>query len=339
MKIIDDNKVNYSVFSTYRGALMGIAILGVMILHGIRWAEIEESLFAKIASPFARIAFTEGFIFLSGFGLYYSFSNNSNLEEFYKKRWYRLMVPFLIMATPFYLYSLLDNGDIMRFFLNESTLYFWIYGNNGMWYISISVLLYILFPFIYRLIFQGNDNKAITLRALLLTVLCIAAVVSISLISPEYYDMTSIGIEKLPMFIIGMLIGYYAIKSCKLTVYHLLGGGILVMATLFAKKADDFFIPYYEMSVRLLLMPFTCIVLNWFKPKRIIKILEWFGRYSLELYVLHMFFIGTIGSVLSICEYPGALIPMTKTMLTMTLAIIVCAPVHRAIDFVIKKLR
>ena len=134
------------------------------------------------------------------------------------------MVPFLIMATPFYLYSLLDNGDIMRFFLNESTLYFWIYGNNGMWYISISVLLYILFPFIYRLIFQGNDNKSITLRALLLTVLCIAAVVSISLLSPEYYDMTSIGIEKLPMFIIGMLIGHYAIKTCKLSVYHQLGG-------------------------------------------------------------------------------------------------------------------
>ena len=224
MIMSNKSKVNFSVFSTYRGALMGIAILGVMILHGIRWAEIEDSLFAKIASPFARIAFTEGFIFLSGFGLYYSFSNNSNLKEFYKKRWYRLMVPFLIMATPFYLYSLLDNGDIMRFFLNESTLYFWIYGNNGMWYISISVLLYILFPFIYRIIFQCNDNKAITLRALLLTVLCIAAVVSISLLSPEYYYMTSIGIEKLPMFIIGMLTGYYAKNSYKLTIYHLLGG-------------------------------------------------------------------------------------------------------------------
>lgn len=112
-----------------------------------------------------------------------------------------------------------------------------------------------------------------------------------------------------------------------------------MMATLFAKKADDFFIPYYEISVRLLLMSFTCIVLNRFKPKRIIKILEWFGRYSLELYVLHMFFIGTIDSVLSFCEYPVALIPMIKTMLTMTFAIIVCAPVHRAIDFVIKKLR
>ena len=59
MKIIDDNKVNYSVFSTYRGALMGIAILGVMILHGIGWAVIEDSLFAKIASPFFEKAFTK----------------------------------------------------------------------------------------------------------------------------------------------------------------------------------------------------------------------------------------------------------------------------------------
>ena len=48
---------------------MGIAILGVMILHGIRWAEIDNTLFNNFVSPFARIAFTEGFIFLSGFGL------------------------------------------------------------------------------------------------------------------------------------------------------------------------------------------------------------------------------------------------------------------------------
>lgn len=335
------NKSNglFSLFSKYRGVLMGIAILGVMILHSIKWAGLEDTLFKQIVSPFARIAFTDGFIFLSGFGLYYSFRNNSNLKEFFMKRWYRLMVPFLIMATPFYLYMLYDNGDFIRFLLNESTLYFWLYGNNGMWYISMSVVLYMIFPLLYKYIFRTEDNRSVTIRALSLIILCICSVVAVSVLSPSYYEMVSIGIEKTPMFIIGMLVGYYAVNSYKLTLYHLLGGGILVILTLFSKKADDYFIPYYEMSVRLLLMPLTCIVLEWFKPKRIISMLEWFGKYSLELYVLHMFLIGVINEIMTTSIIPSSYIPIAMTSTTILLSIVVCSPIHKGIDFIIKKFR
>lgn len=228
--------VDFSVFSKYRAVLMGVAILGVMTLHGIGWAEIDDSLFDKIASPFARIAFTDGFIFLSGFGLYYSFRKNSNLKEFYIKRWYRLMVPFLIMATPFYLYGLYDNSDFIRFLLNESTLYFWLHGNNGMWYISISVVLYLLFPLLYKAIFRAEDNRSVTIRALSLIILCICSVVAVSVLNPSYYEMVSIGIEKTPMFIIGMLVGYYSVNSYKLTLYHLLGGGYSRDANIVCKE-------------------------------------------------------------------------------------------------------
>lgn len=224
---MNEKNRTFCSFSTYRGALMGIAILGVMILHSIKWAGLEDTLFKQIASPFARIAFTDGFIFLSGFGLHYSFRKNSNLKEFFIKRWYRLMVPFLIMATPFYLYGLYVNSDFIRFLLNESTIYFWLYGNNGMWYISVSVVLYILFPLLYKIIFRTEDNRSVTIRALSLIILCICSVVAVSVLSPSYYEMVSIGIEKTPMFIIGILVGYYAVNSYKLTLYHLIGGVFL----------------------------------------------------------------------------------------------------------------
>ena len=63
----------FSVFSKFRQELMGIAILGVCLLHAFGWAGIGDSVISKVVSPFARIAFTDGFLFLSGFGLYYSF--------------------------------------------------------------------------------------------------------------------------------------------------------------------------------------------------------------------------------------------------------------------------
>ena len=91
----------------------------------------------------------------------------------------------------------------------------------------MSIVLYLLFPLLYKIIFMSEDNRSITIRALLLMTLCICLVVAISVLSPSYYEMVSIGIEKTPMFIIGMLIGYYAVNSYKLTLYHLLGGGFL----------------------------------------------------------------------------------------------------------------
>ena len=41
---------------------MGIAILGVCLLHAFKWAGIGESLIAHTIGPFARIAFTDGFL-------------------------------------------------------------------------------------------------------------------------------------------------------------------------------------------------------------------------------------------------------------------------------------
>ena len=93
----------FSVLSRFRQELMGIAILGVCLLHAFDWAGIGDSVISKAISPFARIAFTEGFLFLSGFGLYYSFSKNSDLRQFYLKRVNRVLLPYMIMGLPFFL--------------------------------------------------------------------------------------------------------------------------------------------------------------------------------------------------------------------------------------------
>lgn len=337
-----DNKLNanFAIISQYRGVLMGIAILGVLLRHGIVWSESMGSIFDIVTYPFTRIAFTQGFIFLSGFGLFYSFNKNNNLKDFYRKRWYRLMVPFLIMATPFYLYSLLNNGDLISFLLNESTLYFWLYGNNGMRYISISVLLYLLFPLMYVFVFKSDKNKnTVSSRALLLIFISICSVVLISKLFPEYYDMTSIGITQIPIFILGILVGYYALYSCKLTIYHLIGCGILVLTMWVAKKTNNYYIPYYEMSVRLLLIPLTCIIMDKFKPRRLVRFFEWFGKYSLELYVLHMLFVGNINNLLKYYAVSADYIPTSKAILAIKLAIALCSPLHYTIEKVIIKLK
>lgn len=142
------SKWNFAIFSKYRGELMGIAILGVCLLHAFKWAELGDSLIAHAVGPFARIAFTDGFLFLSGFGLYYSFSKNGDLCKFYLKRLNRVLLPYMIMSLPFFLLGLITgNISVSTFLMKLTSLYFWFWGNDGMWYISMSVALYLFISF------------------------------------------------------------------------------------------------------------------------------------------------------------------------------------------------
>lgn len=95
----------YSVelFSKYRSELMGIGIIGVLVAHSIGLGEIAtpSNLYMKIIAFIPRLAFTQGFLFLSGFGLYYSFAKNGNIREFYVRRINRLLIPFIVLSVCF----------------------------------------------------------------------------------------------------------------------------------------------------------------------------------------------------------------------------------------------
>ncbi len=146
---------DYSKISKCRTYLMGIGIIGVMLAHYSAWANIQgtPSYFCK---PFIGLVFTEGFLFLSGFGLFYSFSKNTNKKFFWIKRVNRLWIPFVIMYIPYAIYSICRGEIWVNEILELLTLRFWILGNAGLWYISVTVFLYFLFPFIYRFVISGE---------------------------------------------------------------------------------------------------------------------------------------------------------------------------------------
>lgn len=333
-------KYSFDIFSKFRGELMGIAILGVCLLHAFGWAGIGDSAVTKAVGPFARIAFTDGFLFLSGYGLYYSFSKKHDLKAFYIKRFNRVWLPYMMMGLPFLLYGLIwGETTMMKFLLKMSSLYFWLFGNDGMWYISMSIALYAIFPFAYKFIFgNARSEKVIIGRTLLLVLLCIVACLSLYSYAPSYYELLAIGITKSPMFFIGMLVAYYSCGCKKSLLYQILiaGGGMCV--TFVAKRYSDFLVPYYEMCYRLLAMPLVCIVFMKFDMQRLRQILQWFGRYSLEIYVLQMFVLGIVGKGLEAVACPSVYLPAVQTILTFGIVIAFCAPIHKGIDKIIKRI-
>lgn len=149
--------LSFNVIGRFRSELMGIAILNVLVLHSLSWTQLQHpSWLVTVLNTFGRLVFTEGFLFLSGFGLYYSFRKNNNLAQFYTKRVKRLLVPYWLMTLPFFVFwMLLGKFDIVGFLTRLTTIEFWISGNySGMWYVALSVLLYACLPLIYLVIYR-----------------------------------------------------------------------------------------------------------------------------------------------------------------------------------------
>ena len=152
----------FSLMSRYRSELMGIAILGVLVGHFISLTGISHDIiWVKLLGIVPRLAFTQGFLLLSGLGLYYSFTHNGDIRQFYVRRIKRLVIPFFLLSAWYFIYTdfIADFSPVL-FIGHVSSIAFWFVGNYcGMWYIAISFVMYALFPFMYKLLINSNLHR------------------------------------------------------------------------------------------------------------------------------------------------------------------------------------
>lgn len=271
--------------SKHRTELMGIGILGVMLGHYLEWSQ-ACGLWTYMLKPFIGLVFTEGFLILSGFGLYYSFSKKSDKYSFYKKRFDRLVIPFWLLSVPYVIWLLFKEQSVGKVLLHISALDFWINGNTGMWYISVSILLYILFPFLYMALFKSKRGRGLSFLLLLFLLYLIPFV--LWLFTPNYYDATYLGYTQIPMFLWGIGLGYMAYNGIALKREWICLVVLLVVVFLF-KTQGRILSQFGNGFQRLLCILILPAVLDLhFVSKAFSTILTWFGSLSLELYVLHL---------------------------------------------------
>ena len=290
--------INLIIFSQYRKELMGIAILGVLFSHLVGLGGVTNPIVCILSKIMSSIAYTEGFLLLSGFGLFYSFNKRPSLYIFYKNRCLRLIVPFLIMSIPFYLYVFFEkNTDIYRFVENITATAFWIHGNNGMWYISITIVLYILFPFLYCFMFRVIDERIIIKKTIIVLFSYFILLFLINMLSPTYYNMVKIGINQVPMFFIGMYFGYKSIYKSRLSNSYLYAIIFMTIILFVLKGSHEVCHAIYVVLFRTSSLLVICSLLYMFDKQNIrfplggVKIL---GEYTLELYILHLHLYGVI---------------------------------------------
>lgn len=104
-----NSKDNWNIFSKNRNAIYGVAIISIMIFHFFE--DIANSnlsggglgFLGKLYNTFIGSVGVEFFVFLSGVGLYFSMSKDSNILHFFQKRIKRILPVYLMVAIPYWI--------------------------------------------------------------------------------------------------------------------------------------------------------------------------------------------------------------------------------------------
>lgn len=265
-----------------RTPLMGLSICCILIYHAFCW------IYNPIRGLNIGYIGVDIFLFLSGFGLAYSYEKNT-LSKFYKNRALRIFPIYVFAVCIAYMICFKD-WSLLIFIENLTTLGFYI--DNGVnrfdWYINGLITLYIVFPIFYHL------SK---LRYTSLIVLGGAVVLILFTINTSRYWWYDCFISRLPIFLYGIMF-QHCYRSYKIMSYI----GLLMYF-----PCRMFVSPYFAASLISVPLIFCFLYVIRFGGTKLMKIMDFCGKYSLELYLANLmvytFDITTFGIVNKIILY------------------------------------
>lgn len=210
-------------FSVYRKELFAFSIISIIIFHfldNLLEFTTDTGLSLLPAKCFTSIISSIGveiFVLLSGLGLYFSFRKNSDIKEFYTKRFVRILVPYGIFGgIAWIVITIIGGNNFWNYLYNLSLLSFWTYGNMMLWYIAFTLLMYLAFPLIYTIINSEHSGRN-TLIAVSVTYLILFACETLG--KTGFLDI-EIALWRIPVFIIGTYFGKLAYERQKFKTWH-----------------------------------------------------------------------------------------------------------------------
>lgn len=286
--------MNFSSISKYRGQLMGIAIILIVLFHVNVWRTSPFYGLHRLGNIGVDI-----FFFLSGIGLWFAWTKNPSLSHFYRRRFVRIYPAWLIIATLFYLSDYLGRqkfsssiadllGDVL---INWD---FWLHDELTFWYIPATLLLYVVAPFYMMLLRRNRDYTW-------LTVLMMSWCVAVQWILPIHNAVGHLEIfwSRVPIFFIGINVGDLVMRKRQLaesSVWLLLTTFAATFAAcLYLEQVRHGQFPLFiERMLYIPLTVSTCLlvpILLEKTPQWLLKSITWVGTLSLEIYLIHCQFV------------------------------------------------
>ncbi|MBQ7372133.1 MAG: acyltransferase [Blautia sp.] len=289
--------VTYQILSKYRGVLMGVSIIFIILFHylddvrtsGTTFTAVQKWIYRYISSSNVDI-----FILVSSLGLYFSMKKNRNLLSFYKRRFTKILIPYLLIAVPaIYWRQVIFYQRGMRSFLEYLAVPLSV---RWFWYIWLICFCYLIFPYVFDIFESAGDRiqeqmylagifTAITVFAMLL-----------KQYAPEVFDRYEVALLRLPWFFAGCMLGKASYEKRKINgglLLFILFSFLLVPLREYGSQIlTRYVLTGFNMSLCFLLVFFlyglSGVNALSFIYRPVIFILELFGKYSLELYLTHV---------------------------------------------------
>ena len=318
--------MKYQLLSRFRSEIMGFAALMILLFH------FGACLYDSLRIPVVTAVLSHGnigvdmFLFLSGIGLYCSMSRDSRPLPFYRRRISRVLLPTLAVSLPYWLATdfLFKKTGAGMFLLDWTTLSFWTHGNRTVWYVSLLLMLYLLYPVIFRLQ-EKHAGFAVLFMAL-----SYAAVLVQFFLAREIYDRYEIASTRIPVFFAGSLAGGLLFgKQDKRLAKPVTGYAVLMMipfvtAFVIGNTEPDAAMMLYRIGcggAGILISLLLARLLERFPNRHVQSGLKTLGGISLELYLIHIF-IKNLLSAMRIGQKSGAAVQLIVILAAMALSVL-----------------
>jgi peptidoglycan/LPS O-acetylase OafA/YrhL len=291
--------LNWNIISKYRTELMGVAIVWIILFHG-------NEIGMRFGPPFTILdsVFSFGnsgvdmFLFLSGVGLYSSYSQNRNVMTFYRRRARRVLWPYFIITIGYWIYvDFYQIHSAAQFVLDITQVSLWTENMQRIWYVGLVIPLYILFPLIFRLYFGGTaraDASSGHKAAWLVIIMSVAINYLLQMAAEEWYSHLNIAVARIPIFLYGVLAGHYVAQSKNISSgeWMALLVGLALSAASLGSDVGFLFERLQLGVVALVVCAVCCLFFEHIKRRRayapIVRCLRFIGAYSFELYLTHI---------------------------------------------------
>ena len=262
----------------FKTELMGVAILMLMVFH-------SPGIPSLIGLTYLLDLGVDIFLLLGGFTCAYSYvrlCNHGNIHNnmrFYRKRFLRILPPFLMLYIFVYGYQYLivGNGDWIGF-LGKITMYDNLVHNSViMWYVPALLFMYLLIPF-YVDCFQ--ICKGILWMPLVVLLVIVGFIVSGHLSDIPFY----MAWLRLPIFLLG--IDIFLLKDAKININK----RILLLACSLSIVGGIYFHsqPGLKPMQQLCYIPIVLSIIYFYDNNRFLKrIFAFVGSFTLENYLIH----------------------------------------------------
>ena len=289
MRIPDIELANISRF---RGALMGIAMLIIILFH----VDLARSDMFFGLRRMGNLG-VDMFLFLSGIGLWFSWMKTPSYRHFYFRRLIRIYPAWLIIACLYYLPRLHvhDAASLVNLIGEIGFNWnFWLHDELSFWYIPAIMMLYLFAPPYMELIRRHSVYRW-------LPVVMIMWCILVEGVTPTHHAVGHLEIfwSRVPIFFIGINMGEMVRQKRTID-----GQGIWMLIIMFVMTSVSCFFLEQERHgqfplfvERMLYIPLTitfiliCNRVLRRTPKWVNGALAFVGSLSLECYLIHLHFV------------------------------------------------